>query len=219
MDILKEIAEHVEKGDSTSVKECIRRALEQEISSENILNQGLIRGMDSVGKKFKKNEIFIPEVLISTRAMTAGMEMLRPFLIETQYKAQGKIVIGTVKGDLHDIGKKIVCMALLREGIEVIDAGIDIPKEAFLKLIKKEAPDILGLSALLTTTMSYMRDIIEEVEKTAGLRQSIKIVIGGAPVTQSFAEEIRADGYAPDAESAVTLVKFLQKEKNIRSAK
>lgn len=219
MEILKEIAGHVEKGDSTSVKECIRRAFEQEISPENILNLGLIRGMDSVGKKFKKNEIFIPEVLISTRAMNSGMEMLRPFLVETPYKAQGKILIGTVKGDLHDIGKKIVSMVLQREGFEVIDAGIDVPKETFIKLIKKETPDILGLSALLTTTMSYMREIIEAVEEAAPLRQRIKIIIGGAPVTKSFAEEIRADGYAPDAESSVTLVKGLQKEKNIRSAK
>jgi len=211
MKILKDIAANVEKGDSAAVKELTKTALSQKIAAEEILNDGLVKGMEVIGIKFKKNEIFIPEVLIATRAMKAGMDIIRPYFTEEKNESKGKIVIGTVKGDLHDIGKKIVCMILESEGFEVVDIGIDVPKEKFLTSIKKENPDIIGMSALLTTTMVYMREVIEAVEK-AKLKQNIKIIIGGAPITQSFADEIKVDGYAPDGVSAVELVKNLLKK-------
>jgi len=211
MKILKEITVKVEKGDSATVKELIKKALSQKISAEQILNDGLVKGMDVIGIKFKKNEIFIPEVLIATRAMKAGMDIIRPYFTEERNESKAKIVMGTVKGDLHDIGKKIVCMILEGEGFEVVDIGIDVPKEKFLTSIKKENPDIIGMSALLTTTMAYMREVTEAVEK-AKLKQNIKIIIGGAPTTQSFADEIKVDGYAPDGVSAVELVKNLLKK-------
>lgn len=211
MKILKDITANVEKGDSATVKELTKTALSQKIAAEEILNDGLVKGMDVIGIKFKKNEIFIPEVLIATRAMKAGMDIIRPYFTEERNESKGKIVIGTVKGDLHDIGKKIVCMILESEGFEVVDIGIDVPKEKFLTSIKKENPDIIGMSALLTTTMAYMREVIEAVEK-AKLKQNVKIIIGGAPITQSFADEIKVDGYAPDGVSAVELVKNLLKK-------
>lgn len=211
MKILKEITVNVEKGDSATVKELTKKAFSQKISAEEILNDGLVKGMDAIGIKFKKNEIFIPEVLIATRAMKAGMDIIRPYFTEERNESKGKIVMGTVKGDLHDIGKKIVCMILEGEGFEVVDIGIDVPKEKFLTSIKKENPDIIGMSALLTTTMTYMREVIEAVEK-AKLKQNVKIIIGGAPITQSFADEIKVDGYAPDGVSAVELVKNLLKK-------
>jgi 5-methyltetrahydrofolate--homocysteine methyltransferase len=211
MKILKDITANVEKGDSAAVKELTKTALSQKIAAEEILNDGLVKGMDVIGIKFKKNEIFIPEVLIATRAMKAGMDIIRPYFTEEKNKSKGKIVMGTVKGDLHDIGKKIVCMILESEGFEVVDIGIDVPKEKFLTSIKKENPDIIGMSALLTTTMVYMREVIEAVEK-AKLKQNIKIIIGGAPITQSFADELKVDGYAPDGVSAVELVKNLLKK-------
>jgi len=211
MKILKDITVNVEKGDSATVKELTKTALSQKIGAEEILNDGLVKGMDVIGIKFKKNEIFIPEVLIATRAMKAGMDIIRPYFTEEKNESKGKIVIGTVKGDLHDIGKKIVCMILESEGFEVVDIGIDVPKEKFLTSIKKESPDIIGMSALLTTTMAYMREVIEAVEK-AKLKQNVKIIIGGAPITQSFADEIKVDGYAPDAVSAAELVKNLLKK-------
>lgn len=210
MKILKEIAVNVENGDSSTVKELTKIALSQKIAAEEILNNGLVKGMDVIGIKFKKNEIFIPEVLIASRAMKAGMDIIRPFLTNERVKPKAKIVMGTIKGDLHDIGKKIVGMMLEREGYEIVDIGIDVPKEKFIKAIKKENPDIIGLSALLTTTMAYMREVIDAIEE-AKLKQNVKIIIGGAPVTQSFADEVKADGYAPEAASAVELVKYLLK--------
>ncbi len=208
MKVLKEIAANVEKGDSTTVKELAKKALSQKIHPEEILNNGLVKGMDVIGKKFKNNEVFIPEVLIATRAMKAGMDIIKPLLTHERSKFRAKIVMGTVKGDLHDIGKKIVGMILENEGYEIIDIGIDVSKERFLRTIKTESPEIIGMSSLLTTTMGYMREVIEAIEN-AKLRQNIKIIIGGAPVTQTFADEIKADGYAPDGPSAVDLVRVL----------
>ena len=211
MKILKEIAVNVENGDSSTVKELTKIAISQKIAAEEILNNGLVKGMDVIGIKFKNNEVFIPEVLIATRAMKAGMDIIRPFLTNERIKPKAKIVMGTIKGDLHDIGKKIVGMMLEREGYEIVDIGIDVPKEKFIKAIKKENPDIIGMSALLTTTMAYMREVIEAVEK-AKLKQNVKIIIGGAPITQSFADEIKADGYAPDGVLAAELVKNILKK-------
>lgn len=212
VEILIEVATNVERGDSASVKESVRKAISQNLAAEIILKDGLIKGMESVGKKFKMNEIFIPEVLIATRAMKAGMDIIRPLLTESDFKTKGKIVIGTVKGDLHDIGKNIVSMMLEREGYEIIDLGIDVPKERFIEIIKKENPEIVGMSALLTTTMSYMREIMEAIYEQ-NLKKRTKIIIGGAPVTQSYADDIKADGYAADAPSAIILVKSLLKNK------
>ena len=212
MEILKEVATNVERGDSASVKESVRKAISQNLTAEEILKEGLIKGMESVGRKFKRNEIFIPEVLIATRAMKAGMDIIRPLLTESGFKTKGKIVIGTVKGDLHDIGKNIVSMMLEREGYEIIDLGIDVPKERFIEIIKKENPEVVGMSALLTTTMSYMREVMEAVDEQ-NLKKRTKIIIGGAPVTQSYADDIKADGYAADASSAMALVRNLLKNK------
>ena len=208
MEILKRISQSIENGDSSTVKELAKKALDENLSPEDILNNGLIKGMNLVGKKFKENEIFIPEVLIATRAMKAGLDIIRPYLTEQALTPRGKILIGTVKGDLHDIGKKIVIVMLEKEGYEIIDLGIDVAKEKFLREMQKERPQFVGMSALLTTTMGYMREVIEAIEKE-GLRKSVKVIIGGAPITQSYATEIRADGYAKDAQAAVALVKQL----------
>ena len=208
MEILSEISKNVEIGDSAAVKELLRKALSMNITPESILNSGLIKGMEAVGKKFKKNEIFIPEVLIASRAMKSAMDVIKPYMSEVEERSLGKIILGTVKGDLHDIGKMVLSIALEREGYTIIDLGIDVPKETFLETIQKENPDILGMSALLTTTMIYMRDVIDTI-KSAHLKKDVKIIIGGAPITQSFADEIGADGYGQEAESAVTLVKTL----------
>lgn len=205
MEILRDIARTLEDGDSSAVKELLREALALDIPPESILNKGLIKGMEVVGKKFKENEIFIPEVLIASRAMKSAMNIIKPYLVEEGSLSKGKIVLGTVKGDLHDIGKKIVSIVLEREGYEIIDIGIDVSKEIFIKVLRKENPDILGMSALLTTTMSYMRDVVEAV-RAEDFKKHTHIILGGAPITQAFADEIGADGYAPEAISAVALV-------------
>lgn len=208
MKILDKISESIEKGDSTSLKELTREALSMNIQIEDILNQGLIKGMDNVGKKFRNNEIFIPEVLIAARAMKNGMNIIKPYLTSLGKKVGCKIVLGTVKGDLHDIGLKIVSMMLEKDALEIVDLGIDVTKDKFLRVIRREKPDIIGMSALLTSTMMYMGEVVEAIER-ANLRKDVKIIIGGGPVTQSFADEIKADGYAPDAVSAVDLVNSL----------
>jgi 5-methyltetrahydrofolate--homocysteine methyltransferase len=212
MEILKDIAKTLENGDSTAVKELLREALALNVPPEKILNQGLIKGMEVVGKKFKENEIFIPEVLIASRAMKSAMNIIKPYLIEEGIQPKGKIVLGTVKGDLHDIGKKIVSILLEREGYEIIDIGIDVPKEKFIAVIRNENPDILGMSALLTTTMPYMRDVIDAI-RAESFEKHINIILGGAPITQTYADEIGADGYAAEAISAVALVADILKHK------
>jgi 5-methyltetrahydrofolate--homocysteine methyltransferase len=208
VEILKRIALSIENGDSSAVKELTKKAIEQNISPEDILNNSLIKGMNVVGKKFKENEIFIPEVLIAARAMKAGLDILKPSLAGAKTGFKGKVLLATVKGDIHDIGKKIVGLRLEGAGYEVIDIGVDITKDRLLAVFKKERPAVVGLSALLTTTMSYMREVIETFE-SAKFRRNVRIIIGGAAVTQSYANEIRADGYASDADSAVALVRSL----------
>jgi 5-methyltetrahydrofolate--homocysteine methyltransferase len=211
MEILEEIVARIEKGDPASVLAFTEKALSQDISAEDILNKGLVAGMDTISERFKKGDIFIPEVLIAAKAMKAGMEIIKPLLAESKVVAKGKVVIGTVKGDLHDIGKNIVAMLLEGSGYEVIDLGNDVPKEKFLEHVEREGANVLAMSALLTTTMTYMSEVIESIEK-AGFKQKVKVIIGGAPLTYSFAEQIKADGYAPDAASAVDLVKDLLKK-------
>ena len=211
MTIFEQIADEVQKGHADPVGELTRKALSQDIPAEEIMNKGLVSGMEIVSKKFKNNEIFIPEVLISARAMNTGLAILKPLLVESNVQPKGKVVIGTVKGDLHDIGKNIVAMLLQGAGFDVIDLGADVPKEKFLEFVKKEKADILGMSALLTTTMLYMKEMVEAL-KNEGIRQDVKVIIGGAPVTESYAAQIEADGYAPDAASAVDLSKRLLEE-------
>ncbi len=208
MRALTEIAASVEAGDSARVKELTRKALSQGYRAEKILDDGLVVGMSAIGERFKSNEVFIPEVLVASRAMVAGLEILRPLFSSERAHLRGRIILATVKGDLHDIGKKIVGMMLEGAGYEVIDLGIDVPASKILRAVKANPPSVLGLSALLTTTMSYMRDVIEAMDH-AKLRTRVRIVIGGAPVTRSYAGEIGADGYAPDAASAVGLIRGL----------
>ena len=173
-----------------------------------ILSDGLIAGMDVVGERFRRNELFIPEVLISAKAMHVGMEVLRPKLVESGAKLAGKVVLGTVKGDLHDIGKNLVAMLVEGAGYQVIDLGTDVPSEKFVEAIMTRQAQIVGLSALLTTTMPRMKEVIESVTES-GLRNQVKVVVGGAPVTEKFAMDIGADGYAPDAASAVERIRKL----------
>ncbi len=208
MEIYAQIADEIVKGQADSVKELVNRALSENISAEDILNNGLVAGMNVVSEKFKNNEFFIPEVLVSARAMTAGLNIINPLLAEANVKAKGKVVIGTVKGDLHDIGKNIVGMMLQGAGYEIVDLGADVPKEKFIEFTQKEEANMVGMSALLTTTMIYMKEVIQGL-KDAGLRDKVKVIIGGAPVTQAYADQIEADGYAPDAASAIDLAKDL----------
>ena len=211
MDLYEEISASVQKGDSDQVKVLVEKALAQDLPVDKVLNKGLIAGMNVIGERFKAMDIFIPEVLVSARAMNMGLEMIKPLLAKAKVKAKGKVVIGTVRGDLHDIGKNIVAMMLRGAGYEVIDLGADVPKEKFLEHVKKEGADIVAMSALLTTTMTYMREVVEELEK-AKLKSKVRVIIGGAPVSQAYAEQINADGYAPDAALAVDLLKRLSRK-------
>jgi 5-methyltetrahydrofolate--homocysteine methyltransferase len=203
---LDNISIALQKGDANKVAELVKQALEENIVPKEVLENGLIKGMGIIGEKFKKNEVYVPEVLIAARAMHSGMDVLRPKLVETGVKNIGKVVIGTVKGDLHDIGKNLVKMMLEGVGFEVIDLGADVSADNFVVAVKEHQPDIIGMSALLTTTMINMAEVIKEL-KVAGLRSKVKIMIGGAPVTQNYAEQIGADCYAPDAASAADSAK------------
>jgi len=205
---LKQIADNLIKGKAPEVKELVQKALDEGIDVEKVLNEGLVAGMNVVGVKFKANEFYVPEVLIAARAMKGGMGILRPILIEKNIKGVGTIVIGTAKGDLHDIGKNLVGMMLEGAGFEVIDIGVDVSAEKFVQTAKEKDASLIGLSALLTTTMVSMKDVVKAAQET-GLDGKVKIMIGGAPVTQSYADEIGANGYAPDAASAVDKAKEL----------
>ena len=199
---LNKVSEALQRGDAEKVAELVKQALEENLLPKDILENGLIKGMDIIGAKFKKNEVYVPEVLIAARAMHAGMGILRPKLIETGVKNIGTVAIGTVKGDLHDIGKNLVKMMLEGAGFEVIDLGVDVTTDKFVEAVKEHKPNIIGMSALLTTTMINMAEVIKALE-AAGLRDKVKIMIGGAPITQNYADQIGADGYSPDAASAV----------------
>ena len=203
---LNKVSEALQRGDAEKVAELVKQALEENLLPKDILENGLIKGMDIIGAKFKKNEVYVPEVLIAARAMHAGMSILRPKLIETGVKNIGTVAIGTVKGDLHDIGKNLVKMMLEGAGFEVIDLGVDVTTDKFVEAVKKHKPNIIGMSALLTTTMVNMAEVIKALE-AAGLRDKVKIMIGGAPITQNYADQIGADGYSPDAASAVDKAK------------
>jgi len=207
-DILEKIASNLYDGQAEEVAELVQKALDQDMPAGEILAGGLIAGMDEVGKDFKAGDLFVPEVLIAARAMRAGMGILRPLLAESGVPSAGKYLIGTVQGDLHDIGKNLVKMMLEGAGFETIDLGTDVQPDVFVDAVREHQPRIVGMSALLTTTMVNMKTIIEALEE-AGLRSSIKIMVGGAPVTAAFADEIGADAYAPDAASAVDAARGL----------
>ncbi len=205
---LQAIADAVIRGDRDTVAELSQAAVDEGVAPEQIINEGLIAGMNVVGEKFKNNEFYVPEVLIAARAMHGGMDIVKPLLADSGAVSKGKIVIGTVKGDLHDIGKNLVAMMLEGGGYDVIDLEVDVPAEKFVEAAQSESAQVIALSALLTTTMPGMKDTIDALAE-AGLRDNVKIIIGGAPVTQNYSDEIGADGYAPDAASAVDLVRSL----------
>ena len=203
---LKALADAIIKGDQNSAVEITKSALGEGVEAEKVLNEGLIAGMDIIGARFKKNEVYIPEVLIAARAMKMAMEILEPELAKAGVEPMGKLLIGTVQGDLHDIGKNLVAMMLKGAGFEVVDLGVDIPAEKFVEQAKASGANLVGMSALLTTTMPAMEKTVKAL-KEAGL--DAKVMIGGAPVTQGYADKIGADGYSADAASAVDLAKSL----------
>ena len=204
----EELSQSVIAGQMERVKALTQQAIDSGADPVEIINQGLIPGMTVVGARFKAGQMFVPEVLMSARAMNAGMELVKPLIVGQDLPSAGKVVIGTVKGDLHDIGKNLVAMMLESAGFSVVNLGVDVSPEKFAQAVKEHKPGILGMSALLTTTMLSMRDTIE-VLKEEGLRDKVKVIIGGAPISQDFADEIGADGFAPDAASATELCKKL----------
>lgn len=201
MSILTDISENLQRGKAKVVKELVQQAIDEGIPVKQILDEGLLDGMNVIGEKFKNNEVFVPEVLIAARAMNAALAVLKPALAESGVEPVGTAVICTVKGDLHDIGKNLVKMMIEGTGIRVIDLGVDCDADKIVQAVKDNNADIVCLSSLLTTTMMYQKDIIEAL-KAAGLRDRVKVMVGGAPVTQAFADEIGADAYTPDAASA-----------------
>ena len=205
---LKTIYEAVLKGDAETTKAEVAAALEENIAAADILQKACIPAMGEVGRLFEEGEVYIPEMLIAARAMQAGMDLLKPHLAEADVASLGKVIIGTVQGDLHDIGKNLVGMMLEGAGFEIVDLGTDVPPEKFLGAVREHEPHIVGMSALLTTTVPAMRATIEALTE-AGLRDRVKVLIGGAPVTQGFADKIGADGFAPDASSAARKAKEL----------
>lgn len=198
---LQEIAQQLQDGKVKVVKELVQQAIDEGIPAEKILNEGLIAGMNVVGEQFRNNEIFVPEVLVAARAMNQGAALLKPILQAEGVEAVGKIALGTVQGDLHDIGKNLVKMMLEGKGFEVVDLGTDVAPETFVSAVKEQDCKIVCLSALLTTTMGVMEDVIKAIE-AAGLRDQVTIMIGGAPVNQEFADKIGADAYTSDASEA-----------------
>jgi 5-methyltetrahydrofolate--homocysteine methyltransferase len=206
--LIKEIYQGVLNGRKDGVETGVQQALSDGVPADQILQQGLIPPMAEVGRLFEEGEYYVPEMLIAARAMQAGLAILKPHLAEANIKAVGKVAIGTVKGDLHDIGKNLVAMMLEGAGFEIIDLGTDVSPERFVHAVRDDAVDIIGLSALLTTTMPSMATTIKALED-AGLRDQVRVIIGGAPVTDAYAKQVGADGFSPDASRAVTLAKSL----------
>jgi corrinoid protein of di/trimethylamine methyltransferase len=199
--ILNEISAALQQGRAKDVKELVQQAIDQGIKAQSILEDGLLAGMSVIGEKFKTGDVFVPEVMIAARAMNMGMALLKPLLAGAGVEAAGKVVIGTVKGDLHDIGKNLVRMMMEGRGLNVIDLGADVPAEKFIRAINENSADILALSAMLTTTMFEMKVVIDAL-KEAGMRERVKVMIGGAPVTEGFRATIGADCYSLDAATA-----------------
>jgi len=207
-DILQELFDSILDGDRTSAQGKIREAIEAGIDPTVILNDGMISAMKEVGRLFECGEYFVPEMMRAARVMKEGLEILQPHLQGTSIESAGKVVVGTVQGDMHDIGKNLVCMMLEGAGFEIQDLGIDVSPAKFIHAVQTSRADIVAMSALLSTTMYNMKATIEALEK-AGLRDQVKVIVGGAPVTESNAKQVGADGYAPDASQAVTLAKSL----------
>jgi 5-methyltetrahydrofolate--homocysteine methyltransferase len=208
MESLKQIAESLERGDDKGVAELTARAIEDAVPASAILDDGLIAGMNVVGERFRVRDIFLPEVLLAARAMYAGMELLKPLLIKEGVPSRGKVVIGSVQGDLHDIGKNLVGIMLKGAGFEIIDLGNDVPPERFVETAVAEGAPVIGMSALLTTTMAGMKSVVDILEQR-GLSDKIKVIVGGAPLSREFAREIGADDYGYDAANAVERVSDL----------
>ncbi|MCS7187552.1 MAG: corrinoid protein [Armatimonadota bacterium] len=205
---LQALADAIINGKRNDAVELTKKLIDAGVPAKRILDEGLIAGMGVVGEKFKNGEYFVPEVLVAARAMKAAMEILRPLLAASDVEPVGTVVIGTVRGDLHDIGKNLVAMMLEGAGFKVVDLGVDVPAEKFIEAAKEHNAEIVGMSALLTTTMTYMPEVIKALE-AEGIRNKVKVIVGGAPVTQEWADQIGADGYAPDAASAVDKCKEL----------
>ncbi len=210
---VQEIYEAILVGDANLTNERIQAALEVNIDPAKILKDGMIAAMAEVGDRFEKGDYFVPEMLIAARAMQQGLSILKPHLQESDIVSQGKVVIGTVKGDLHDIGKNLVSMMLEGAGFELVDLGTDVPEEKFVEAVRDNGADIIAMSALLTTTMPQMETVISALCES-GVRSGVKVVVGGAPVTESYAQEIGADGYAADASRAVKVTKSLVQRTN-----
>lgn len=206
MSVLKDLHDAVVAGDMAGTQSLTQKCLDEGYKPGQIISEALIPAMDVVGEKFKNNEIFVPEMLISAKSMQSGLEVLKPLLTEGEVEKTGRVIIGTVKGDLHDIGKNLVAMMLEGAGFEVVDLGTDVDAQDFIEKVKELNPDLVGMSSLLTTTMQQMGVTIDAL-KNAGLRDKVKVMVGGAPVTQEFAEQIGADTYAPDAAAAVDWAK------------
>ncbi len=203
-DKLLVVRQSILDGDLDECRSSIQQAIDGGMSADSILKQGLIPAMTEVGRLFEEGEYFVPEMLIAARAMQGGLELLKPLLVEEDVQPLGKVVIGTVKGDLHDIGKNLVSMMMEGAGFEIVDLGTDVSPEAFVEAVRTNDANIVAMSALLTTTMTNMQNVIQAL-KTAGIREKVKIMIGGAPVTEAFAKTIEADGYAADASQAAKL--------------
>ena len=201
MSVLEEMSTFMQKGRAPKVKELVQQALDEGIAPQQILEEGLLSGMNIIGEKFKNNEVFVPEVLIAARAMNAGIEVLKPALLASGVEAKGKVVIGTVKGDLHDIGKNLVRMMIEGKGFTVVDLGVDVSPEQFYEAAVAENAQVVCCSALLTTTMNEMKNVVD-IFKEKGMRDKVKIMVGGAPVTQNFCDSVGADCYTADAASA-----------------
>ena len=199
--ILQDISLKLQAGKAKDVKVLVQQAIDEGIPAKQILEEGLLSGMNVIGEKFKNNEVFVPEVLVAARAMNMGVNLIKPLLADAGVKATGKVCIGTVKGDLHDIGKNLVKMMLEGKGLEVVDLGTDVAPETFVQTARDQNCQIICCSALLTTTMGVMGDVVKAAE-AAGIRDSVKIMVGGAPVTEAFCRQIGADAYTPDAASA-----------------
>ena len=206
--VLEEIREGIMDGDMQLVQDKVNEALEDGVEAPVILRQGLIPAMAEVGRLFEAGEYFVPEVLIAARAMKSGLTILKPKLVEADIEPVGTVAAGTVKGDLHDIGKNLVCMMLEGAGFEIVDLGTDVSPEAFVDAVKNQGVDVVAMSALLTTTMPNMKTTLDALQE-AGVRDKVRVMVGGAPVTQAYADEIGADGYAADASRAATLAKQL----------
>lgn len=206
MSTISEISDFLQKGRAKNVKQLVQQALDEGTDPKQILNEGLLSGMMTIGEKFKKNEVFVPEVLVAARAMNAGLTILEPKLIEVGNEPVGKAVIGTVKGDLHDIGKNLVSMMLKGAGFEIYDIGVDVDSDAFIAKAEEVGADVICMSALLTTTMPNMKTVIDEL-KEKGVREQYIVMVGGAPVNEKFAEQIGADYYTPDAATCAEVAK------------